>query len=175
MSDQNKNYIKKINLNYEDDESIAEFISYERQAAIHDLINENSFSINEDDIGGPYVIEIEISDNVLIVKITNDNQSYSKDHRIPINSLKKTVKIYHSACNLYFDSIKIQNKKEPIRYKILESSVYETEDEYFGKTKIYKDYLKIVFNDNYDESDHAIFYQGCAEQGFCYPIQKYIL
>ena len=106
MSGQNKNYIKKINLNYKDGESIAEFISYERQAAIHDLINENSFSITEDDIGGPYVIEIEISDNVLIVKITNDNQSYSKDHRIPINSLKKTVKIYHSACNLYFDSIK---------------------------------------------------------------------
>tara|TARA_B000000441_G_C21535082_1_gene228315 strand:+ start:88 stop:564 length:477 start_codon:yes stop_codon:yes gene_type:complete len=106
MPDQNKNYIKKINLNYKDGESIAEFISYKRQAAIHDLINENSFSINEDDIGGPYVIEIEISDNVLIVKITNDNQSYSKDHRIPINSLKKTVKIYHSACNLYFDSIK---------------------------------------------------------------------
>ena len=106
MPDQNKNYIKKINLNYKDGESIAEFISYERQAAIHDLINENSFSINEDDISGPYVIEIEISDNVLIVKITNDNQSYSKDHRIPINSLKKTVKIYHSACNLYFDSIK---------------------------------------------------------------------
>lgn len=106
MPDQNKNYIKKINLNYKDGESIAEFISYERQAAIHDLINENSFSITEDDIGGPYVIEIEISDNVLIVKITNDNQSYSKDHRIPINSLKKTVKIYHSACNLYFDSIK---------------------------------------------------------------------
>ena len=106
MPDQNKNYIKKINLNYKDGESIAEFISYERQAAIHDLINENSFSINEDDIGVPYVIEIEISDNVLIVKITNDNQSYSKDHRIPINSLKRTVKIYHSACNLYFDSIK---------------------------------------------------------------------
>ena len=106
MSDQNKNYIKKINLNYKDGESIAEFISYERQAAIHDLINENSFSINEDDIGGPYVIEIEISDNVLIVNITNDNQLYSKNYRVPINSLKKTVKIYHSACNLYFDSIK---------------------------------------------------------------------
>ena len=106
MPDRNNNYIKKLNLNYKEGESIAEFISYERQAAIHDLINENSFSINEDDIGGPYVIEIEISDNVLIVKITNDNQSYSKDHRIPINSLKKTVKIYHSACNLYFDSIK---------------------------------------------------------------------
>ena len=106
MSDQNKNYIKKINLNYEDGESIAEFIYYERQAAIHDLINENSFSINEDDIEGPYVIDIKISDNVLIINITNDNQLYSEDYRIPINSLKKTVKIYHSACNLYFNSIK---------------------------------------------------------------------
>ena len=66
MSDKNKNYIKKINLNYEDGESIAEFISYERQAAIHDLINENSFSINKDDIEGPYVIDIKISDNILI-------------------------------------------------------------------------------------------------------------
>ena len=106
MSDQNKNYIKKINLNYKDGESIAEFISYERQAAIHDLINENSFSINEDNIDGPYIIEIEVNDNVLIVNITNDNQSYSHDQRVPINSLKKTVKFYHTACNLYFDSIK---------------------------------------------------------------------
>ena len=100
MSDKNKNYIKKINLNYEDGESIAEFISYERQAAIHDLINENSFSINKDDIEGPYVIDIKISDNILIVSITNDNQLYSEDYRVPINSLKKTVKIYHS-CLLY--------------------------------------------------------------------------
>ena len=106
MPDQNKNYIKQINLNYKDGENIAEFISYERQAAIHDLINENSFSINEDIIEGPYFLVIEISENVLIINITNNNQSYSKDHRVPINSLKKTVKIYHSACNLYFDSIK---------------------------------------------------------------------
>ena len=106
MPDQNKNYIKQINLNCKDGEKIAEFISYERQAAIHDLINENSFSINEDIIEGPYFLVIEISENVLIINITNNNQSYSKDHRVPINSLKKTVKIYHSACNLYFDSIK---------------------------------------------------------------------
>tara|TARA_Y100000741_G_scaffold254221_1_gene195774 strand:+ start:199 stop:675 length:477 start_codon:yes stop_codon:yes gene_type:complete len=106
MTDQNKNYIKKINLNYKDGENIAEFISYERQAAIHDLINENSFSINEDNIEGPYILLLEIIDNVLIVNIANDNQSYSQDHRVLINSLKKIVKIYHSACNLYFDSIK---------------------------------------------------------------------
>ena len=64
MPGQNKNYIKKLNLNYKEGESIAEFISYERQAAIHDLINENSFSINKSGIEGPYVIEIEISESM---------------------------------------------------------------------------------------------------------------
>ena len=75
MPDQNKNYIKQINLNYKDSENIAEFISYERQAAIHDLINENSFSINENNIEGPYFLVIEISENVLIINITKKNQS----------------------------------------------------------------------------------------------------
>jgi uncharacterized protein (UPF0262 family) len=42
----------------------------------------------------------------MILQISNDDNSYSKNHRIPINSLKKTVKVYHSACNLYFNSIK---------------------------------------------------------------------
>ena len=103
------------------------------------------------------------ANEVFVISTKNENNKIYVEWRIREN--------YY----LYFDSVKIQNKKEPIRYKILESSVYETEDEYFGKTKIYKDYLKIVFNDNYDEADPAIFYQGCAEQGFCYPIQKYIL
>jgi len=106
MSFQNKNFIKKINLKYNAKEVVPEFISYERQAAIHDLINENSFSTNDVDILGPYHIELEIIDNVLKVKINNDDKSYSNSHRIPINSLKRTIKVYHSACNLYFDSIK---------------------------------------------------------------------
>ena len=106
MSFKNKNYIKKINLKYDEKEEVSEFISYERQAAIHDLINENSFSTNEADNLGPYNIEIEIIDHILIFQISNDDNSYSKNHRIPINSLKKTVKVYHSACNLYFNSIK---------------------------------------------------------------------
>ena len=66
MSDKNKNYIKKINLNYEDGESIAEFISYERQAAIHDLINENSFSTNDSDVLGPCWIGFAVGQSLRI-------------------------------------------------------------------------------------------------------------
>ena len=60
MSASNKNYIKKIDLITSPHESIVEFVSYERQAAIHDLINENKFSIKEANIFGPFKVKIEI-------------------------------------------------------------------------------------------------------------------
>ena len=92
--------------------------------------------------------------------------------------MKKTLFIFALLMNFQTDVLSDENNYLFKQEKILPANevfVISTKNEYFGKTKIYKDYLKIVFNDNYDESDHAIFYQGCAEQGFCYPIQKYIL
>ena len=106
MSNSNKNYIKKINLTTSDKKDVIEFISYERQAAIHDLIADNNFSIKKDNVNGPFVVEIKIEDNTLILNVTNEDNSIKNNYRIPINSLKKTVKLYHNACNLYFNSIK---------------------------------------------------------------------
>ena len=59
MSANNKNYIKKIDLITSPQEDIVEFVSYERQAAIHDLINENKFSIKEADTSGPFNVKID--------------------------------------------------------------------------------------------------------------------
>ena len=106
MSASNKNYIKKIDLITSPQEDIVEFVSYERQAAIHDLINENKFSIKEADTSGPFNVKIDIIDNVLNLKISNDGNIFIENYRIPISSLKKIVKTYHSACNLYFESIR---------------------------------------------------------------------
>ena len=116
--------------------------------------------------------------NFLTDVLSDENNYLFKQEKIPpanevfiISTKNENNKIYvewkiRENYYLYFDSIKIQNNKESVRYEILESSVYETEDEYFGKTNI----IKMI-----DKKNHAIFYQGCAEQGFCYPIQKYIL
>jgi len=106
MSSNNKNYIKEIDLVTNPQEDIIEFVSYERQAAIHDLINENKFSIKQADISGPFKIRIEIINNVLNLRISNEDNIYRKSYRISISSLKKIVKIYHSSCNLYFRSIR---------------------------------------------------------------------
>mgnify|MGYP001230566966 CR=1 FL=1 len=106
MPSSKKNYIKKLNLITSDKKDVTEFISYERQAAIHDLIADNNFSIKKDNVNGPFVLEIKIENNALILDVTNEDNSIENNYRISINSLKKTVKLYHNACNLYFNSIK---------------------------------------------------------------------
>ena len=76
---------------------------------------------------------------------------------------------------LYSDSIKINQNNKPVKYMMLKSKKYKIEDEFFGKTEIYKDFLSISINNIPNESGYVILYQGCAEAGFCYPIQEYVL
>ena len=72
---------------------------------------------------------------------------------------------------LYLDSITVMANKELIKHKILDSKVLDHEDIFFGKTKILKDKLVISIKNSPLES-LEVSYQGCSEQGFCYPIQK---
>ena len=72
---------------------------------------------------------------------------------------------------LYLDSITVVANKKPIKHKILDSKVLDHEDIFFGKTKILKDKLVISIKNSSLES-LEVSYQGCSEQGFCYPIQK---
>tara|TARA_B100001173_G_C15900803_1_gene509751 strand:+ start:221 stop:634 length:414 start_codon:yes stop_codon:yes gene_type:complete len=76
---------------------------------------------------------------------------------------------------LYSDSIKINRNNKAVEYMLLESNKYKIEDEFFGKTEIYKNFLRISLNNSANLSNFVILYQGCAEAGFCYPIQKYFL
>ena len=72
---------------------------------------------------------------------------------------------------LYFDSIIVKANKQLIKYKVLDSKVLDHEDIFFGKTKILKDKLVISVK-NAPFKVFEVSYQGCSEQGFCYPIQK---
>ena len=76
---------------------------------------------------------------------------------------------------LYSDSIKVNQNNKPVKYIMLKSKKHKIEDEFFGKTEIYKDFLSISINNIPNESSYVILYQGCAEAGFCYPIQEYVL
>ena len=74
---------------------------------------------------------------------------------------------------MYLDSIKFQDYAKP--YKILNSEISSYEDEYFGKTKIIKKIFEIEIKtkDLISIDSLVVQYQGCSEQGFCYPIKKH--
>ena len=76
---------------------------------------------------------------------------------------------------LYSDSIKINRNNNTVEYVLLKSDKYKIEDEFFGKTEIYKNFLSVYLDNSDNLSNYVILYQGCAEVGFCYPVQKYFL
>ena len=75
---------------------------------------------------------------------------------------------------LYLNSVGIEIDKNKGKYKIISANLYDHEDEFFGKTKIIRNKLKISINnlEISDNKDINIYYQGCSDKGFCYPVQN---
>ena len=75
---------------------------------------------------------------------------------------------------LYLDSVGIEIDKNKGKYKIISANLYDHEDEFFGKTKIIRNKLKISINnlEISDNKDINIYYQGCSDKGFCYPVEN---
>lgn len=73
---------------------------------------------------------------------------------------------------LYLNSISIKQEENEIAFKSLEGNILEHEDEFFGKTKIIKNLYKISFKVPQSGTKTKLFYQGCSEKGFCYPVQS---
>ena len=114
--------------------------------------------------------EEELLFNLKNNKILPANEAFKLETSLVQDTLK--IKwIIGDEYYLYLDSIKVMANKELIKHKILDSKVLDHEDIFFGKTKILKDKLVISIKNSSLES-LEVSYQGCSEQGFCYPIQK---
>nr|AAQ62378.1 predicted thiol-disulfide isomerase/thioredoxin [uncultured marine gamma proteobacterium EBAC31A08] len=75
---------------------------------------------------------------------------------------------------MYLDSIELKFKDKVLPFKTLESSKDLYRDEFFGETEILRDefIISIEINSSLNLSEVLIYYQGCSEAGFCYPMQK---
>lgn len=74
-------------------------------------------------------------------------------------------------CYIYLDSVSVTKKGSKINFKRLEGVSLDYKDEFFGETKIIKDILKISFEYSPKDARTKIYYQGCSEKGFCYPVE----
>ena len=73
---------------------------------------------------------------------------------------------------LYLRSVSVKDIDGEITYKILKGDPIDYKDEFFGDTKIIKDILEISYEESHQKGKTKIYYQGCSEKGFCYPVQS---
>jgi uncharacterized protein (UPF0262 family) len=89
-----------------DDESLAAASrdqEQERQIAIFDLIEDNTFA-PEGAEGGPYDLRISLIDNRLALDITGP--TYQRRHLLSLSPLRSVVKDYRMICESYYDAIR---------------------------------------------------------------------
>ena len=79
-------------------------VDHERQVAIFDLLENNSFELVSG-FSGPYHIELSLRDANLIVKVVND-AGEDTEISLSMRPFRKLIKDYFLICESYFDAIR---------------------------------------------------------------------
>ncbi len=81
-------------------------IDHERQVAIHDLLEDNSFALPAQD-AGPYVLNLAVVERRLVFDVRDEtNQTHITAHMLSLSPLRRAVKDYHLICDSYYEAIK---------------------------------------------------------------------
>jgi uncharacterized protein (UPF0262 family) len=80
-------------------------IEHERAVAIYDLIEDNSFAPAEHG-GGPYALNLAISENRLVFDIREEDGTPVMAHLLSLTPLRKIVKDYFLICDSYYKAIR---------------------------------------------------------------------
>ena len=82
-------------------------IESERNAAIADLLHENSF-IPTSGRAGPFALHLAIEENRLLIDINGADQS-SETIQLGLDAFRRIVKDYFVVCESYYDAVRRQN------------------------------------------------------------------
>ena len=82
-------------------------IENERNAAIADLLHENSFTPASGQ-AGPFSLHLAIEENRLLIDITGSDQS-RETIQIGLGPFRRIVKDYFVVCESYYDAMRRQN------------------------------------------------------------------
>ncbi|MGH6989432.1 MAG: UPF0262 family protein [Stellaceae bacterium] len=80
-------------------------IEHERQVAIYDLIEQNSFA-PVDHAGGPYALHLSITGNRLVFDIRSKDDKPIIAHLLSLAPLRRIVKDYFTVCDSYYQAIR---------------------------------------------------------------------
>jgi len=80
-------------------------VEHERQVAIYDLLEQNSFApVGHDD--GPYALHLSITGNRLVFDIRTEDGKPVVAHLLSLTPLRRIVKDYYTICDSYYQAIR---------------------------------------------------------------------
>jgi uncharacterized protein (UPF0262 family) len=90
-------------------------VEHEREVAIYDLLEQNSFApVGHED--GPFALKLSITGNRLVFDIRRTNGTPVMTHLLSLTPLRRIVKDYYLICDSYYQAIRTAtpNKIEAI-------------------------------------------------------------
>ncbi len=107
LLEQSTNRLVEVRL---DEDSIARCtpdIEHERNIAIHDLLEQNSFELLSAEETGPYTLLLALEDNRLVFHVGDENSKHLKSLMLSLSSFRRLVRDYFLLCESYFEAIKV--------------------------------------------------------------------
>lgn len=86
-------------------------VEHERSIAIFDLIESNYFEPVGDN-GGPYALNISLSEQRLVLAITREGGEEVITHLLSLSPLRKVVRDYFMICDSYYAAIKTETPQK---------------------------------------------------------------
>ena len=80
-------------------------VEHEREVAIFDLVEQNSFAL-EGQGGGPYTLNLSLADNRLVFTVGDVNRMPIQHVMLSLSPFRRLVKDYFLMCESYYQAIK---------------------------------------------------------------------
>jgi len=82
-------------------------VQHERNVAIFDLLEENSFAL-ENGTEGPYRLHLEIIENRLAMHVAHEDGAHATTLVLSLSPFRKLIKDYFLVCESYYAAIKTE-------------------------------------------------------------------
>jgi uncharacterized protein (UPF0262 family) len=82
-------------------------VEHERDVAIFDLLEKNSFALEGHD-GGPYTLHLSLADNRLVLTVGDTDRAPIQHVMLSLSPFRRLVKDYFLICESYYQALKTQ-------------------------------------------------------------------
>lgn len=104
-ADKPRNRLIEIRLDEQSIRRVTANVEHEREVAIFDILDANSFALEGRD-DGPYKLTLGIIEDRLVLTVGNANTADVITHMLSLTPLKRVMKDYFIVCDSYYQAIR---------------------------------------------------------------------